>query len=70
MTASEYRNKHRRCRTCMFAQQNRYGSFYGHSWFCKAKGQIHEGTVASLKLKGCLCDLYRPKPVEDKEIPF
>lgn len=66
MTVNEYRRKHRRCRTCLFSYQNNYSSFYGsHTWYCKAKAQIYEGQVAREKLKGCLCDLYEPKPADD-----
>lgn len=62
MTVIEYRRKNKRCRTCMYAKQNEYSSsFGGLTWFCKAKEQLYDGRVATMRLKGCFCELYSPK---------
>ena len=55
MTVDEYRKKHKRCKTCMYAIQNNYG------WYCSAKGDSYEEKLGWSGLKGCFCKLYYAK---------
>lgn len=53
ITIEEYRKKHKRCKTCIFAEKNNIG------WTCRAKGQRYEYWPEGIK--GCFCKLYQPK---------
>jgi hypothetical protein len=55
MTINEYREKHKRCKTCVYASQNNY------DWYCLAKGTCYVGNVGDYALKGCFCELYKAK---------
>lgn len=54
-----YREKHRRCKTCIHATSGSY------SWFCKAKNTGYIGELNKTKFKGFLCEIYSPKPFID-----
>lgn len=57
MTVEQYRKKHRRCRTCVFA--NPRWSYW--DWCCEAKNIVHNGKPYHGKRKGMFCRLYQPK---------
>ena len=53
ISVDEYRRKHKRCKTCVFASQSNV------SWYCCAKCSSYVGRVSDYKLKGCCCKLYK-----------
>lgn len=55
ITVDEYRKKHKRCRTCKYADHHNRG------WSCTAKGTEHYGYPGDTVIKGCFCKLYIPK---------
>ncbi len=55
---NEYRKKHKRCKTCVFASQSHWG------WYCLAKGTRYDGNVDNTRLSGCFCRLYKAKEFE------
>lgn len=56
ITVDEYRKKHKRCKTCVYACQSNSG------WSCRAKGTYYyDGLVGWTVLKGCFCKLYSAK---------
>ena len=55
MTINEYREKHKRCKTCA------YVSFRNYGWYCLAKGNFYVGSPNNCALKGCFCRLYKAK---------
>ena len=55
MTVDEYRKKHKRCKTCQHAHKQVSG------WICEAKGSWYEWSPGAYTLKGCFCQLYKPK---------
>lgn len=57
MTVEEYRRKHKRCKTCVYARQEI------SSWICGAKGTLVEGKIGWYPLRGCFCKLYRAKGI-------
>ena len=54
-----YRMKHKRCRTCCYADN----SFM--FWWCIAKNRRYDGKVEDYKTKGRFCKLYSPKPFKE-----
>lgn len=54
-TINKYRQKHRRCKTCVYENNERY------YWYCKAKQKMHCGDVKETIFAGCFCKLYTPK---------
>ena len=55
ITVDQYRTKHKRCKTCLYACQE------GVGWLCRATGSSYEGKVGWTIIKGCFCKLYRAK---------
>ena len=55
MTVDEYRKKHKRCKTCVYANQ-KIGN-----WVCIAKGTCVEGDVGDYYFRGCFCKLYEAR---------
>ena len=55
MTVDEYRKKHKRCKTCIYAEKK------GAGWRCEAKGSRHDWSPGDYALKGCFCRLYKPR---------
>ena len=53
ITVEEYREKHKRCKTCEYAKKVYPG------WICEAKGQWYE--YGPEGIKGCFCKLYKAK---------
>lgn len=49
-----YRKKHRRCKTCVYAQGT-------YNWICKAKNQRYNIDLDKSKTTGMFCKLYTPK---------
>ena len=58
MTVNEYRKKHKRCRTCKYAN---IGSRNFLHDYCEAKNIQFEEPISSTFLRGCFCKLYEPK---------
>lgn len=55
-SVNEFREKHRRCRTCMFAKDPMSG------FCCIAKGKKHYGKdLDRTKVAGMFCSIYRRK---------
>ena len=60
MTLTEYRKRHRRCRTCKYACDS--GLYHS---LCKAKNKRCSVRVEESGLRGMFCKIYKPK--EDAE---
>lgn len=56
MTVEEYREKHKRCKTCEYAIR-----LDGSYWKCRAKGKEHYGKLGESGLLGCFCKLYEAR---------
>ena len=64
MTVEEYRKKHKRCRTCIYAYEPM--GLYAR---CKAKNIILNCALKYTKVRGMFCKVYQPKGVcEDGKI--
>lgn len=50
------RQRHKRCRTCVFACEHGYSY-----WSCKAKGMKYVGHLDEEKWRGILCGLYEAR---------
>lgn len=55
MTVEEYRKKHKRCKTCMYAYEP-----FGLNAICKAKNKTLGSLLIYCGLKGMFCKLYKP----------
>ena len=61
MTPDEYRAKHRRCRTCIYAKE-------GAGWAeCTAKNASLPSSLKYEKIAGRFCKMYKPRKFEGKE---
>lgn len=58
MNINEYRENHRRCKTCIHAHNNK--NMVHHGWICEAKRESHYGCVEETLLDGIFCRLYEP----------
>lgn len=56
ITVDEYRQKHKRCRTCAYSEYK-----YSKKFYCKAKNVYIKGDFYGLNLKGSSCILYSAK---------
>lgn len=61
MDVNEYRRRTPRCRTCQHAKEEWLNGYGDLAWRCEAKNVRHRGNLASTKLYGCLCGLYKAK---------
>ena len=59
MTVEEYRKKHKRCRTCIYAYEP-----IGLRARCKAKNTIIGDALIYQKFRGMFCKVYQPKEVD------
>ncbi len=55
-----YREKHRRCKTCIHAKQE--GCY---KWVCMAKNECFDGKLNKTTIKGIWCEIYSPRPFEN-----
>ena len=55
MTVEEYREKHKRCKTCEYAMND------SPFWKCRAKGKLFFGNLGESGLRGCFCKLYKAR---------
>jgi len=53
-----YRQSHRRCRTCKYAKEHRT---FSYEWYCTAKNSAHIFDLKHTFFAGCLCGLYEPR---------
>ena len=53
MTVAEYRKKHKRCKTCHYAES------FSDGWCCYAKGTTYFGELGQTGIKGRFCKLYK-----------
>lgn len=62
MTVEEYRKKHKRCRTCLYAY-----ALSGLNVRCKAKNIVISdyGSLEYCGIRGMFCKLYQPKGVRE-----
>lgn len=57
---NKYRNRHRRCKTCIHA------SDYRIIWCCNAKRSRHIGDLCDTRIAGAFCKLYSPAPFNER----
>lgn len=55
VTVEEYRKKHKRCRTCIYAYEP-----VGLNARCKAKNKTLGSSLVYCGLKGMFCKIYKP----------
>ena len=56
----EYRKRHKRCKTCIYAFQQT-DDRRPECWWCDAKSIRHIGSVGESGLRGCFCRLYKAR---------
>ena len=56
MTVDEYRKKHKRCKTCVYAEIK-----FSYCWRCKAKCKSFDSDLERTILKGKFCKLYKAR---------
>lgn len=59
MNVKEYREKHRRCRTCIHSK-NLTDMLGVGNWACNVRKTTHLGTVEETILAGIFCPTYEP----------
>ena len=57
MTVEEYREKYKRCRTCVYSNY----SYSRKEFFCEAKNEYVKGYIFDANRKGHSCILYSAK---------
>lgn len=66
MNVKEYREKHHRCRTCIYSKK--YYVRGENGWRCEAKNTSYYGSLDGTMIAGIFCPLYEPlKEGERKE---
>lgn len=55
-----YRKYNSRCRTCEFANQDRF------SWTCAAKRNMYDGRLTETRIRGILCKLYKARKFREE----
>lgn len=58
IAVNNYRKKHHRCKTCVYAQVKTKD--WIDKWVCRAKHSYHEGDLYNTVIAGMFCGLYSP----------